>query len=166
MSEVDLKKGRAIEFFKGDELAAEVWLSKYALRNEKSPKDSINRYVKELYRIELNYPNPMSYEEIEELLDDYKYFIIGGSGMFGVGNNTNLSSLSNCFVLGNEVDSYGGILAMDQDLVQVMKRRGGVGIDISHLRSKGSTVNNAAKTSTGAVSFMERFSNTTLEVAL
>lgn len=160
----------ALAFFGGDTLATEVWLSKYALKNqehilEKSPIDSINRYIKELYRMEIQYPNPLTYEEIEELMSDYKYFILGGSSMYGVGNNHSTSSLSNCFVLGNDTDSYGGILSMDQDLVQVMKRRGGVGIDLSHLRPKNSAVNNAARTSTGAVSFMERFSNTTLEVA-
>ena len=157
-------------YFNGDELSTEVWMNKYALRNEngfleKSPEDSINRYVDELYRIESSYPKSTSREDIYNLLKTYGYFILAGSPMFGIGNKNELVSLGNCFVIGNTEDSYAGIMAIDESLVQIMKRRGGVGTDISHLRPKNSYTANAAKISTGAVSFMSRFSNTTREVA-
>ena len=160
----------ALSYFKGDSLGASVWMTKYALKDEdkfleKTPEDSINRYVTEFNRIERKYPNPMSRDRILELMKDYKYFIPAGSPMYGLGNNSELVALSNCYVVGNTDDSYSGIMDIDESLVQIMKRRGGVGIDISHLRPRGSLTKNAAKTTTGAVSFMERFSNTTREVA-
>lgn len=160
----------AIRYFDGDELAANVWLDKYCLKDkdkfiETSPADTIVRLATELYRIELTYPNPVSFETIYNLMNNYKKFVLGGSPLFGVGNDTTLSTLGSCFVIESPSDSYGGILKADQELAQLMKRRGGVGMDISSLRPKRSFVNNAASTSTGAVSFMHRFSNTTREVA-
>ncbi len=160
-------------YFKGDDLAAGVWINKYALKDsdgniyEKTPDDMHRRIAKELARIELKYPNPMSEEGLFEVLKDFKYIIPQGSPMAGIGNNRQVGSLSNCFVIGNdgESDSYGAIMKTDQEQVQLMKRRGGVGHDLSGIRPKGSPVKNSALTSTGIVPFMERFSNSTREVA-
>lgn len=160
----------AIDYF-NDDLTAKVWLDKYALKInedefvEYNPEDTIKRLSGELHRIEQTYPNPMTYNQIYELLMDYNKFVLGGSCLFGIGNNYTLSTLGNCFVVESPVDSYGGIFKTDQELAQLMKRRGGVGVDLSTLRSRGSKVNNAANSSTGSVSFAERFSNTTREVA-
>lgn len=160
-----------MEYFSGDKLATKVWIEKYALRDpngnllELTPKDMHKRLAKEFARIENKYPNPLSEERIMELLENFRYFIPGGSIMFGLGNNYSFSSLGNCFVIGNDADSYGSIFLTDQEQVQLMKRRGGVGHDISHLRPKNSLVSNSARSSTGAVSFMPRFSNSTREVA-
>ena len=157
----------AIKYFNGDDLAANVWLDKYCLKDiETDPDQTIIRLATELARVEKNYPNPVSYEQIYDLMKGYNKFVLGGSPLFGVGNNTTLSTLGSCFVIDSPEDSYGGIFRADQELAQLMKRRGGVGIDISSLRPKRALVNNAASSSTGAVSFMERFSNTTREVAL
>jgi ribonucleoside-diphosphate reductase alpha chain len=163
----------ALDYFKGDELAAKVWVNKYALKDsfgklyEKSPDDMHWRIASEIARIENKYPNPMSKEEVYELLRDFKYIVPQGSPMTGIGNNYQIASLSNCFVIGNDgpSDSYGGIMKIDQEQVQLMKRRGGVGHDLSHIRPKGSPVLNSALTSTGVVPFMERYSNSTREVA-
>lgn len=163
----------ALEYFKGDELAARVWSSKYALKDsdgniyEKTPDDMHHRLASELARIESNYPNPMSEEEIFLLLKDFKYIVPQGSPMAGIGNNHQVGSLSNCFVIGldGHPDSYGGIIRIDEEQVQLMKRRGGVGHDLSHIRPAGSPVKNSALTSTGLVPFMERYSNSTREVA-
>ncbi|MBN2215196.1 MAG: adenosylcobalamin-dependent ribonucleoside-diphosphate reductase [Bacteroidales bacterium] len=162
-----------LEYFKGDELAATVWVSKYALKDsfgnlyEKNPDDMHRRLAKELHRIEKRYPNPVPEDTIFELLKDFRYIIPQGGPMTGIGNNYQIASLSNCFVIGNKgaSDSYGGILKIDQEQVQLMKRRGGVGHDLSHIRPQGSPVLNSALTSTGVVPFMERFSNSTREVA-
>ena len=161
------------EYFAGDELAAQVWVSKYALKDsfgniyETTPRDMHNRIASELARIENNYPNPLSKEQIFELLDHFRYVIPQGGPMTGIGNNLQVASLSNCFVIGhkNPADSYGGIFRMDEEQVQLMKRRGGVGHDLSHIRPTGSPVLNSALTSTGIVPFMERYSNSTREVA-
>ena len=161
------------EYFAGDDLAAQVWVSKYALKDsfgniyEKSPKDMHTRIAAELARIESNYPNGLSHDEIFELLDHFRYIIPQGGPMTGIGNNLQVASLSNCFVIGhkNPADSYGGIFRMDEEQVQLMKRRGGVGHDLSHIRPTGSPVLNSALTSTGIVPFMERYSNSTREVA-
>ncbi len=161
------------KYFKGDLLAANVWMNKYALKDsegniyELSPDDMHRRLAKEIARIEKKYSNPLSEEEIFMLLKDFKYIIPQGSPMSGIGNNFQVSSLSNCFVIGDDTssDSYGGILKVDQEQVQLMKRRGGVGHDLSHIRPSGSPVKNSALTSTGIVSFMERYSNSTREVA-
>jgi ribonucleoside-diphosphate reductase alpha chain len=163
----------SLAYFKGDDLAATVWVNKYALKDsfgniyEKSPEDMHLRIASELARIEAKYPNPMSKEEILDLLRDFKYVIPQGSPMTGIGNNFQVASLSNCFVIGNDpaADSYGGIMKIDQEQVQLMKRRGGVGHDLSHIRPTGSPVLNSALTSTGVVPFMERYSNSTREVA-
>lgn len=163
----------ATEYFKGDTLAAGVWMNKYALKNsegdifEKTPEQMHRRIASEIARVEKKYPNPMSEDEIYDLLKDFKYIIPAGSPMAGIGNNLQVSSLSNCFVIGNdgESDSYGGIMKIDQEQVQLMKRRGGVGHDLSHIRPAGSKVKNSALTSTGIVPFMERYSNSTREVA-
>lgn len=160
-------------YFNGDELAANVWINKYALKDsqgniyEKSPDEMHKRLMHELVRIEKKYPNPLSENEIYELLKEFKYVIPQGGPMAGIGNDFQISSLSNCFVIGveGESDSYGGILKLDEEQVQLMKRRGGVGHDLSHIRPKGSAVKNSALTSTGVVPIMERFSNTTREVA-
>jgi len=164
---------KATEFFKGDELAATVWVNKYALKDsegniyENSPEQMHHRIAREMARIEKKYPNPMSEEEIYELLKDFKYIVPAGSPMAGIGNTQQLTSLSNCFVIGHEkmADSYGGIIRTDEEQVQLMKRRGGVGHDLSHIRPAGSAVKNSALTSTGIVPFMERYSNSTREVA-
>lgn len=160
------------EYFKGDTLAADVWINKYALRDgdkvyELNPDEMHKRLAKEFARIERKYKNPLSEEDIYELLKDFKYIIPQGSPMAGIGNDFQVVSLSNCFVIGNPAnsDSYGGILKIDQEQVQLMKRRGGVGHDLSHIRPKMSPVKNSALTSTGIVPFMERYSNTTKEVA-
>lgn len=163
----------AREYFKGDELAATVWVSKYALKDswgkifECSPEQMHLRIAKELVRIEQKYPNPMTLDEVMELLKDFRYIIPQGGPMTGVGNDLQVASLSNCFVIGHEkpADSYGGIIRIDEEQVQLMKRRGGVGHDLSHIRPTGSPVLNSALTSTGIVPFMERYSNSTREVA-
>ncbi|WP_227006080.1 adenosylcobalamin-dependent ribonucleoside-diphosphate reductase [Marinifilum sp. N1E240] len=163
----------SFEYFKGDELAARVWLNKYALKDsfgniyEKTPDDMHKRIASEIARIEKRYPNPLSEEEIFAVLKDFKYIVPQGSPMSGIGNKFQIASLSNCFVIGNDgdSDSYGGIMKIDQEQVQLMKRRGGVGHDLSHIRPKGSPVKNSALTSTGIVPFMERYSNSTREVA-
>ncbi len=163
----------SLEYFKGDDLAARVWVNKYALKDsfgaiyEATPDDMHRRIASEIARIEQRYPNPLSESEIFDLIKDFKYIIPQGSPMTGIGNPYQIASLSNCFVIGNngESDSYGGIMKIDQEQVQLMKRRGGVGHDLSHIRPKGSPVKNSALTSTGIVPFMERFSNSTREVA-
>lgn len=163
----------SLEYFDGDELAARVWVNKYALKDsfgniyEKSPLQMHRRIAKELHRIERNYANPLSEDEIFEMLDHFRYIIPAGSPMTGIGNRFQVASLSNCFVVGldGDADSYGAILKVDEEQVQLMKRRGGVGHDLSQLRPKGSAVNNSALTSTGLVPFMERYSNSTREVA-
>jgi ribonucleoside-diphosphate reductase alpha chain len=163
----------ALEYFGGDELAARVWVSKYALKDsegniyEQSPDDMHWRLAREIARIEQRYPQPMSETEIFELFARFKYIVPQGGPMTGIGNEYQIASLSNCFVVGNEgdSDSYGGIMKIDQEQVQLMKRRGGVGHDLSHIRPKGSPVKNSALTSTGIVPFMERYSNSTREVA-
>lgn len=163
----------ATKYFKGDNLAAEVWVKKYALKDsegnlyEKSPDDMHRRIAREIARIDKNYKNPVDEETIYELLKDFTYIIPAGSPMAGIGNDMQISSLSNCFVIGTDgsSDSYGAILKVDQEQVQLMKRRGGVGHDLSHIRPTGSKVNNTALTSTGVVPFMERYSNSTREVA-
>lgn len=161
----------ALKYFKNDELATNVWIKKYALKNkngyyeELTPTDTINRIANEIYREENKHINPLSLEQIHEALDDFKYFIFGGSILFGLGNNNTVSSLGNCFFLNNNADSYGGIFNLDEQMVQLMKRRGGVGLTLEHLRPAMATVNNSAQTSTGSVSFMNRFSNSTREVA-
>jgi ribonucleoside-diphosphate reductase alpha chain len=160
-----------LEYFNGDELATDVWINKYALKDsdgniyEKTPNDMHERLSSELYRIEKKYPNPLDKEKILDLIKNFKFIIPQGGPMSGIGNNKQTTSLSNCFVIGNEADSYGGIFLTDQEQAQLMKRRGGVGHDLSHIRPTGSNVNNSALTSTGIVPFMERFSNTTREVA-
>lgn len=161
------------EYFKGDALAATVWMNKYALKDsdghiyEKTPDGMHRRIAKELARIESRYPNPVSEEEAYQLMKDFRYIIPQGSPMAGIGNKFQISSLSNCFVIGNKgnSDSYGGIMKIDEEQVQLMKRRGGVGHDLSHIRPAGSPVKNSALTSTGIVPFMERYSNSTREVA-
>ena len=162
----------SVEYFGGDELAANVWMNKYALRDddkiyELNPDMMHHRLASEFARIEQNYPNPMPKETIYQLLKDFKYVIPQGSPMSGIGNDFQVVSLSNCFVIGNSgsSDSYGGIMKIDQEQVQLMKRRGGVGHDLTHIRPSGSPVKNSALTSTGIVPFMERYSNTTREVA-
>lgn len=163
----------SLEYFKGDDLAARVWVNKYALKDsygnifEKNPDDMHRRIASEIARIEQRYANPLSEDEVFDLIKNFKYIIPQGSPMTGIGNPYQIASLSNCFVIGNEgdSDSYGGIMKIDQEQVQLMKRRGGVGHDLSHIRPKGSPVKNSALTSTGIVPFMERYSNSTREVA-
>ncbi|WP_428232327.1 adenosylcobalamin-dependent ribonucleoside-diphosphate reductase [Flavobacterium sp.] len=162
----------SLEYFKGDSLAATVWVSKYALKDsqgtifEKSPDDMHHRIAGEIARIEKKYANPLHEEDVFNLIKDFKYLVPQGSPMTGIGNPFQVASLSNCFVIGNDnSDSYGGIMKTDQEQVQLMKRRGGVGHDLSHIRPKGSPVKNSALTSTGLVPFMERYSNSTREVA-
>ena len=163
----------SLAYFNGDELAARVWVSKYALKDsehniyELTPADMHHRIAGEIARIEAKYPNPMSHEEVFELLDRFRYVVPQGSPMAGIGNNLQVGSLSNCFVIGldGHPDSYGGIILIDEEQVQLMKRRGGVGHDLSHIRPKGTPVKNSALTSTGLVPFMERYSNSTREVA-
>ena len=161
------------QYFDGDELAARVWVTKYAMKDsqgriyEQSPADMHRRIALEIARIEQKYANPMSADDIFALLDHFRYIVPAGSPMTGIGNNHQVASLSNCFVIGldGNADSYGAILRIDEEQVQLMKRRGGVGHDLSHIRPKGSPVNNSALTSTGLVPFMERYSNSTREVA-
>ena len=161
------------KYFKGDELAANVWVNKYALKDsagniyESTPDDMHRRMAKEIARIESKYPSPLSEDEVYDLLKDFKYIVPQGGPMTGIGNNHQIASLSNCFVIGNKgvSDSYGGVMKIDEEQVQLMKRRGGVGHDLSHIRPKGSAVMNSALTSTGIVPFMERYSNSTREVA-
>ena len=163
----------SLKYFDGDELAARVWVNKYAMKDsfgniyEQSPEDMHNRLANEIARIEQKYPNPMSTSEIFQLLDHFRYIVPAGSPMTGIGNDFQVASLSNCFVIGldGDADSYGAIMRIDEEQVQLMKRRGGVGHDLSHIRPKGSPVNNSALTSTGLVPFMERYSNSTREVA-
>jgi len=163
----------AMKYFEGDELAARVWVNKYALKDsfgniyEQTPDDMHRRIAKEIVKIENKYPNPLTENEVYEVLKDFKYIVPQGSPMAGIGNVYQVASLSNCFVIGNArpADSYGGIMKVDQEQVQLMKRRGGVGHDLSHLRPAGSPVLNSALTSTGIVPFMERYSNSTREVA-
>ena len=163
----------SLQYFQGDELAARVWVNKYAVKDsygniyEKSPQDMHWRLANEIARIEKKYPNPLSAEELFQLFDRFRYIVPQGSPMSGIGNNYQVASLSNCFVIGIDgaADSYGGIIKIDEEQVQLMKRRGGVGHDLSHIRPKGSPVKNSALTSTGIVPFMERYSNSTREVA-
>jgi ribonucleoside-diphosphate reductase alpha chain len=163
----------SLDYFGGDELAARVWVTKYALKDsfgniyEKTPDDMHHRIAAEIARIENKYPNPMEHDEIFALMQNFRYIVPQGSPMSGIGNNYQVGSLSNCFVIGldGEPDSYGGIMRIDQEQVQLMKRRGGVGHDLSHIRPKGTPVKNSALTSTGLVPFMERYSNSTREVA-
>lgn len=163
----------SLEYFKGDELAARVWVNKYAVKDsfgniyEKSPEDMHWRIANEVARVEAKYPNALSSQELFDLLDHFKYIVPQGSPMTGVGNDYQIASLSNCFVIGldGSADSYGAIIRIDEEQVQLMKRRGGVGHDLSHIRPKGSPVKNSALTSTGLVPFMERYSNSTREVA-
>jgi len=163
----------SLKYFKGDDLAARVWINKYALKDsqgnlyEDTPDAMHRRIAKEIVRIEQKYPNPMTEDQVYNLIKDFKYIVPQGSPMAGIGNNYQVSSLSNCFVIGNDgkSDSYGGIMKIDQEQVQLMKRRGGVGHDLSHIRPRGSEVKNSALTSTGLVPFMERYSNSTREVA-
>ncbi len=163
----------SVKYFDGDELAARVWVSKYALKDsyghiyELTPEDMHHRLASEIARIERKYPNPMTHDEVMELLRDFRYIVPQGSPMAGIGNNFQTGSLSNCFVIGldGHPDSYGGIAKIDEEQVQLMKRRGGVGHDLSDLRPKGTPVKNSALTSTGLVPFMERYSNSTREVA-
>ena len=162
-----------MNYFTGDELAAKVWVNKYALKDalgniyEKSPVDMHHRLAGEIARIEAKYPNPLSEQELFDLFDHFRYIVPQGSPMTGIGNEFQIASLSNCFVIGLEgqADSYGAIIRIDEEQVQLMKRRGGVGHDLSHIRPKGSPVKNSALTSTGLVPFMERYSNSTREVA-
>ncbi|WP_417602600.1 adenosylcobalamin-dependent ribonucleoside-diphosphate reductase [Owenweeksia hongkongensis] len=163
----------ASKYFDGDELAAGVWLNKYALKDsygniyERTPEDMHHRMAAEIARVEKKYPNPMSEEEVFEVLNRFKYIVPQGGPMTGIGNEFQVASLSNCFVIGNDgkSDSYGGVMKIDEEQVQLMKRRGGVGHDLSHIRPKGSPVKNSALTATGVVPFMERYSNSTREVA-
>ena len=163
----------SLRYFMGDELAARVWVNKYALKDsfgniyEKSPEDMHWRIANEIARVESKYPNPLSAQDVYDVLDHFKYIVPQGSPMTGIGNNFQVASLSNCFVIGVDgtADSYGGIIKIDEEQVQLMKRRGGVGHDLSHIRPKSSPVKNSALTSTGLVPFMERYSNSTREVA-
>ncbi|MGM0472974.1 MAG: adenosylcobalamin-dependent ribonucleoside-diphosphate reductase, partial [Bacteroidota bacterium] len=163
----------SLDYFRGDELAARVWVSKYALKDsegrlyERTPDDMHRRLASEIRRIEKKYPNPLSFDELFELMRGFRYIVPQGSPMTGIGNQFQIASLSNCFVIGHEgpADSYGGIMKIDQEQVQLMKRRGGVGHDLSHIRPTGSPVLNSALSSTGVVPFMERYSNSTREVA-
>ena len=163
----------SLNYFDGDELAARVWVNKYAMKDsfgviyERTPVDMHWRIAREIARIEKKYDNPLSADDVFQLLDHFRYIVPAGSPMTGIGNNHQVASLSNCFVIGldGDADSYGAILRIDEEQVQLMKRRGGVGHDLSHIRPKGSPVNNSALTSTGLVPFMERYSNSTREVA-
>ena len=163
----------SLDYFTGDELAAKVWVNKYALKDafgniyEESPVDMHHRLASEIARVEKKYPNPLSEQELFDLFDHFRYIVPQGSPMTGIGNDYQIASLSNCFVIGldGQADSYGAIIRIDEEQVQLMKRRGGVGHDLSHIRPKGSPVKNSALTSTGLVPFMERYSNSTREVA-
>jgi len=163
----------SLDYFTGDELAAKVWVNKYALKDafgniyEESPNDMHHRLASEIARVEKKYPNPLSEQDLFDLFDHFRYIVPQGSPMTGIGNDYQIASLSNCFVIGldGQADSYGAIIRIDEEQVQLMKRRGGVGHDLSHIRPKGSPVKNSALTSTGLVPFMERYSNSTREVA-
>ena len=163
----------SLDYFTGDELAAKVWVNKYALKDafgniyEESPNDMHHRLASEIARVEKKYPNPLSEQELFDLFDHFRYIVPQGSPMTGIGNDYQIASLSNCFVIGldGQADSYGAIIRIDEEQVQLMKRRGGVGHDLSHIRPKGSPVKNSALTSTGLIPFMERYSNSTREVA-
>ncbi|MBL4669115.1 MAG: adenosylcobalamin-dependent ribonucleoside-diphosphate reductase, partial [Flavobacteriales bacterium] len=163
----------ATKYFKGDELAANVWINKYALKDsegniyESNPDQMHKRLAKEIARVEEKYENSYSEQDIYDVLKGFKYIVPQGGPMTGIGNDYQIGSLSNCFVIGNDgnSDSYGGVMKIDEEQVQLMKRRGGVGHDLSHIRPKGSAVKNSALTSTGVVPFMERYSNSTREVA-
>lgn len=163
----------SLDYFTGDELAAKVWVNKYALKDafgniyEESPNDMHHRLASEIARVEKKYPNPLSEQELFDLFNHFRYIVPQGSPMTGIGNDYQIASLSNCFVIGldGQADSYGAIIRIDEEQVQLMKRRGGVGHDLSHIRPKGSPVKNSALTSTGLVPFMERYSNSTREVA-
>ncbi|MBQ2200198.1 MAG: ribonucleoside-diphosphate reductase, adenosylcobalamin-dependent, partial [Bacteroidaceae bacterium] len=163
----------SLNYFDGDQLAARVWVNKYAMKDsygniyEKTPADMHWRIANEIARVEQKYSNPMSAQEVFDLLDHFRYIVPAGSPMTGIGNNYQVASLSNCFVIGLDgpADSYGAIIRIDEEQVQLMKRRGGVGHDLSHIRPKGTPVKNSALTSTGLVPFMERYSNSTREVA-
>ena len=163
----------SFKFFLGDDLATKVWTTKYALKDsfgnlyELTPDDMHRRLAREIARVEKKYPNPLSEDELFELFRNFRYIVPQGSPMTGIGNEHQVASLSNCFVIGfdSESDSYGAIIKIDEEQVQLMKRRGGVGHDLSHIRPKGSPVKNSALTSTGIVPFMERYSNSTREVA-
>ena len=169
----DESYAESLKYFDGDELAARVWVSKYALKDsfgniyELTPDDMHHRIAAEIARIEAKYPNPMSHDEIFSYMKDFRYIVPQGSPMSGIGNSYQVGSLSNCFVIGldGNPDSYGGVIRVDEEQVQLMKRRGGVGHDLSHIRPKGTPVKNSALTSTGLVPFMERYSNSTREVA-
>lgn len=169
--DINLVREKCLEYFNSDVISADVWMRKYALKDsdnnfyELTPDDTHRRLAKELARIEGGYINPMSEDEIFGLLRNYKYVVPQGGPLSGIGNDKQFTSLSNCFVVGNGEDSYGGIMKIDEELVQLMKRRGGCGTDLSHIRPKGSPVKNSALTSTGIVPFMERYSNSTREVA-
>lgn len=175
MEPIDINESKqaCIEYFGGDELAAQVWQNKYALKDsngnlyEKTPTEMHHRIASEIARIERKYKNPMTEQEIFDLMDHFRYIVPQGGPMTGVGNNLQVSSLSNCFVIGvdGKADSYGAIFQIDEEQVQLMKRRGGVGHDLTHIRPEGSPVKNSALTSTGIVPFMERYSNSTKEVA-
>ena len=167
MYKIEDVRRETLNYFNNDELATNVWIDKYCLKDAKgnylelTPDDMHRRLAKEFARIEQKYPNPLTEEEIYELLKDFKYIIPGGSILYGAGNNYSISSLGNCFVVGNNADSYGGICTTEQEQIQLMKRRAGVGHDISHLRPKSAAVSNSAGSSTGAVSFMERYCTST-----
>lgn len=169
----DQAREATLKYFNGDDLAARVWVNKYALKDsfgnlyEQTPDDMHHRIASEIVRIENRYPEPMSHDEVFGLLRDFKYIVPQGSPMTGIGNHFQVGSLSNCFVIGldGNPDSYGGVIRIDEEQVQLMKRRGGVGHDLSHVRPKGMPVKNSALTSTGLVPFMERYSNSTREVA-
>ena len=161
----------SLDYFTGDELAAKVWVNKYALKDafgniyEESPNDMHHRLASEIARVEKKYPNPLSEQELFDLFDHFRYIVPQGSPMTGIGNDFQIASLSNCFVIGldGQADSYGAIIRIDEEQVQLMKRRGGVGHDLSHIRPKGSPVKNSALTSTGLVPFMERSSAVFIE---
>lgn len=163
-----------LKYFNGDSLAADVWVNKYALKDTKdgetiyyelTPDDMHRRLAKELHRIESKYENPLSEDFIFDLIKNFKYIIPQGSPMSGIGNDNQVVSISNCFVIGNIDDSYGSIMKIDEEQIQLMKRRGGVGHDLSHIRPSGTPVKNSAMTSTGLIPFMSRYSNSTNEVA-
>ena len=163
---------QSLEYFNGDDLAARIWINKYALKDaegniyEKSPVDMHHRLARELARIESKYPNPIGEDRIFSLLDHFRYIVPAGSPMMGIGNDFQLASLSNCFVVGlpGDADSYGAIMKIDEEMVQLLKRRGGVGHDLSKLRPKGSPIENSALVSTGIVPLMERFNASANEV--
>jgi len=167
----EIVERETLKYFNGNSLPTNVWIDKYCLKDknenllERTPDDMHYRMASEFARIESRYKNSINEKDIYFLLKDFRYIIPGGSILYGLGNSNSVSSLGNCFVIGNNSDSYGGILTTDQEQVQLMKRRAGVGHDISHLRAKSSPVSNSAGSSTGAVSFMPRYSNSTREVA-